>query len=115
MQKEIDAGKKALTDLFRARLHIRRSGSAYEQHRRDFANGHINRSREQPRDVVEANRQIEYYKLLLMNRRKPEESGSQHLLEEDKDRKFMCFRCERTKPDCNGAKNCAFDKKADGS
>ena len=115
MDREIAAGKKALTDVFRARLCIRRSGGMHEQFRRDFSNGYISRSREQPMDLVEANRQMEHYKPILTSRRKTgEAAGSQHLLEGDKD-KFVCFRCERCKPECSGARHCAFDKKADRS
>ena len=28
-------------------------------------------------------------------------------------KKFVCFKCGRTKPDCNGAKNCQFTTKED--
>ena len=56
MNRDIAAGKKALTGAFRERLCIRRSGSDYEQFRRDLSNGHFSRSREQPMYIVEANR-----------------------------------------------------------
>ena len=39
MDREIDADKKALTNVFRTRLHVRRLGGAYEQFRRDLNNG----------------------------------------------------------------------------
>ena len=55
MDKEIAVGRKAFTNLFRARLHIRRSSSRYEQFRRDFSNSYIKRSREQLQDIIEAN------------------------------------------------------------
>ena len=29
--------------------------------------------------------------------------------------KYKCFRCERSKPECKGARECSFDEKADGS
>ena len=65
--------------------------------------------------IIEANRQMEHYRPLLGGRHKIDETGgSQHSLDGDKD-KFACYRCERSKPDCNGARNCTFDKKADGS
>ena len=115
MDREIAAGKKALTVVFRARVCVRRSGRTYDQFRRDLSNGYIARSREQPIDIVEANRQMKYYRPLHIGKRKSEDvSGSQHVQDGEKE-KFTCYRCERSKPQCNGARNCTFSTKADGT
>ena len=52
---------------------------------------------------------------MVTNHCKPEELGSQHLLEDGKDSCCICFCCERGKLECKGAKNCKFGKKADRS
>ena len=58
---------------------------------------------------------MEYYRPVGVGRRKQDDaSGSQHLLEGDQE-KFICFRCERSKPECNSARNCNFNKKKNGS
>ena len=74
--KMVVAGKKDLNDVFRARLYICRSGSSCEQYRRDCINERTSRSREQPRDVGEANWLMECHKPMMTNRRRPEEPCS---------------------------------------
>ena len=39
-------------------------------------------------------------------------SGSQNLQDA---KKYPCFRCERFRPECTGAKSCTHDKKKDGT
>lgn len=110
MADEIDAGKRALKDAVRARMRIRRSGSSYDQFRRDFNNGYVSRSCEQPLDVIEANRQMEHFRLLMNNRKRPKETGgSQHFLEDSP--KYSCFRCNRAKPNCSGLRIAHFRPK----
>ena len=58
---------------------------------------------------------MEYFKPLLSNRCKNEESGTQHFIEDGKKKGFMCFRCERGRKDCKGANNCTFEKKEDST
>ena len=67
--------------------------------------------------IVEANRQMEYCRPFIGNKRRTDEpGGSEHLLEgENDDNKFICFKCERSKPNCHGTRHCAFDKKVDGT
>ena len=109
-------GKKTLTDVFRARIYIKRAGSNYEQYRREVSNGYVSRSREAPYDIVEANRQMEFYRPVVQFKKKAEdERGSQHWTQGQGDRKFLCFRCERARPECAGVKKCEFETKADGS
>ena len=109
---DIAARKKALTNALRARIYMRRAGGNYEQYRREITNGYMRRSNEYPVDIPEAHRQMEYYRPVIFKRRNDEDSGSQHLLTEVIQK---CFKCDRSKPECNGARNCRFDKKLDGS
>ena len=82
MDDKIAAGKKVLTNVFYARLCVRRSRSVCDQFHMNLSNGHVDRSREQPMDIVEANMQIEHYCSFIINsRKKTDEAGSsQHLL-----------------------------------
>ena len=63
-------------------LCVKRSGGGCEQHRRDVRNGNTSRSREQPCDVIEANRQMEIHEP-LKSRRKKNEEYLQHLADEE--------------------------------
>ena len=69
------AGKKTLIDVLRARLLMRRSGTAYEHFMKDFSNGCNSRSGEHRVEVVEANRLMDYFKPITSCRRKPNETG----------------------------------------
>ena len=48
-------------------------------------------------------------------RKKPEDSGAQHLLEGKLNVDSRCFRCECGKPACTGAHKCEHSKKEHGS
>ena len=53
---DIKAGIKALTEVIKGRIYIKRSGKDYDQFRRELSNHYNRRSSEYPQDVVEANR-----------------------------------------------------------
>jgi len=55
---------------------------------------------------------MEYHQPVIFKRRNNEDSGSQHLLTEVIQK---CFKCDRSKLECNGARNCRFNKKLDSS
>ena len=63
------AGRKALTDAFRARIYMKRSGKDFYPFRREVVNGHVARCREHPTDTVEANRQMEFNKPVLYKKK----------------------------------------------
>ena len=70
-----------LNNVFRARVHIKRSGKEFEQFRRDLSNGCVSRSREMPFDIIEADRQMAHYKqVVTVYLRKKIDEGSQYLL-----------------------------------
>ena len=73
----------------------------------------MRRSSEYPVDVSEAHRQMECYSPVFF-RRKTEEDGSQHW-QNGSETVQKCFKCDRSKPECYGARNCRHGKKADGS
>ena len=57
---------------------------------------------------------MEHCKPLPTGRRRSDDvGGSQHVMEGEKDN-FVRYQCERSKLDCNGARYCAFNEKADG-
>ena len=58
---DINMGKEALRQAFKARIYVKRAGRNFEPFRRDLYNGYVTGSREYPFDVIEANRQMEYY------------------------------------------------------
>ena len=113
MVEIIKVGKKALTDIFRAKLYMCQLEQLYEQFYYDFSNGYINWSREQPRSAGEANRLMEYFKLIVNHCRRNEELGIQYLLDGGKDKGFIYFRSERARNACKGANNCIFNRKVD--
>ena len=78
-------------------------------------NNYIGRSREYTQDITEANRQLEYYRLMYFEKKKPDKGGEQHLLDRDGVKSNPYFRCDKTKPDCAGARSCKHTKKADRS
>ena len=101
---EINPGKKVLTEVLYACLCIRISGITYYQFRRDLSNRHNNRSREQLKDVIEANRLMEFFKIIAAFRRKTnlnptEGDGIQHLTDGEGERACVCFKCERPMPE----------------
>ena len=54
---------------------------------------------------------MEYFKPLLSNRRKNEESGRQYFIEDRTDKGFARFSYKRGRKDCKGANNCIFKNK----
>ena len=58
-------GKMTLTDVLRARLHVKLSGGVCEHHLRDVSNGQTSSRREQPCDVIESNRKMETHETLM--------------------------------------------------
>ena len=59
-----------MNDVIKARICIKRSGKDYEQFRRELSNQYNRRSSEYPQDVVEANRQLEYYRPIFVTQKK---------------------------------------------
>ena len=122
----IETGQKVLTEAFRSRIYVKRLGGKSEQLCRELKNGYVARSREQPFDLVEVNRQMEYYKPPVFQRRNEgtgknchQGSSEDSKIKEDGkvedeegeqyysgDKTFPCFKCGRCKPDCNRVKNC---------
>ena len=120
--EDVEVGKKALNEVFRARICMKRSGSGLKQFRRDLSNGRNSRVRQHPQDVSEAHRQIECFNPIFSIRKKPdggaggnggrEVNGDQHLW--DGGKIFPSFKCKRHKPEHMGAKRCTFTTKVDG-
>ena len=108
-------GKKVLTEVIRARACIRRVGGFCEQYKHKVSNGYLSHSREYPVEVVEAHRQMEHFRPLVSFKKKNEDSKGTQYLQDRLETLHKCFRCEKTKPTCNKAKNCKFDTKEDGS
>ena len=59
--------------MLRARVCIKRSGKEFEQFRNDLLSSYVSRSREIPLDVIEADRQMVYYKRMVCVKKKSEE------------------------------------------
>lgn len=113
---DIKAGQDMLSEAVKSRSHIKRSGKDFEQCHREMSNSCIGQSREYPHDVTEANHQLEYHRSMHSAKRKTDEGGEQHLLDgKGGDKACQCFRCGRTKPECNGARSCNYPKKVDGT
>ena len=68
----VKKGKDALTQAVRARAYARKSGRDFDNFRNEISNGHIARSREQPCNASDANRQMQYYKPLFRKKKKDE-------------------------------------------
>ena len=99
----MEVWNEALTNVFRARLNVKRSGGGCEQHRRNFRNWCTSRSREHACDVIDTNRQMEMNEPLTSHRKKNEE-GLHHLDEEEGVIAREYFKCGRKKPECGGTK-----------
>jgi len=113
----VEAGVEALSKAFAARVFMKRSGLRYDQLTRDTTNGYIAGSLKHPFTVEEAHRRIEYYVPPVSSKPKYNQNlviGQQHFIG-TKQGEFLCFRCERGKPEYVGVKICAYDTKTDGS
>ena len=71
-QKKIETnlGKNALSQYFRARIYLKRSGMEFEQLRRDMINRYVAKSREYPMDINKINLQLEEYRLNITPKKK---------------------------------------------
>ena len=68
-EDDIVAVRKTLTDTIHARIYIHRAEASYEQYRCEVSNGYLSRSHEQPIEVAEAYRQIEYYQPIVYKKK----------------------------------------------
>ena len=100
----------------------------YEQFHMDLSNGYTSKDREHPQNISNAYRQIEYFKLVFVPRKKSDEgsslqsgnktkggdiNGDQHM--SDSSKQYLYFKCGCFKPDYIGAKQCKFTSKLNGS
>ena len=114
-QADIKTGKYSLTGLIKALIHTKSSGKEREQCHREIETNYVGRSTENPKNVIEANMQLEYYMPLHFPRKKSEENGEQHLTDElEQETIFYCFRYGRTRLECTGSRKCKQTKKVDG-
>ena len=113
-------GIDALNEVIRSRIYMKRSGKEFDQFRREIANGCVAGNREHPSTIVEANRQMEYFRPLAYKKGNPNgrpnggDGGTGDQLFGES-RRYPCFKCDRFKPECKGAKECTFTSKVDGS
>jgi len=64
----VEIGKEVLMKAFKARVFVKRASRKFEQLRTDIHNGYVAGCREYPSDVIEANRQMTYYRPILVTK-----------------------------------------------
>ena len=110
--EDIKAGRKALNEVFRVCICMKKAGVGLEQFHRNLNNDYNKRVCQYPQEISEAYRQMEYFKSIFLAKKKTdsgkshpvggEVTGDQHL--GDSENCYPCFKCDYFKPDCMGAK-----------
>ena len=121
--KDIKAGRKALSEVFRVHICMKKAGVGLEQFCCDLNNNYSKQVCQYLQEISKAHRQIEYFKPIFLAKKKIDSSksdlvgsevtGDQHL--EDSGKYYPCFKCDYFKPDYIGAKQYKFKVKLDGT